>query len=82
MGVYCACNYCCDQLKAEGEVDIFNAVRIIKKNRPALVPNVVSNYLYPMVQNSSNLYKAILLAKMDKKNLLKNSPAIFYNLLA
>jgi hypothetical protein len=42
VGVYCASNYCCDQLKAEGEVDVFNAVRIIKKNRPALVPNVVS----------------------------------------
>lgn len=45
VGVYCACNYCCDQLKAEGEVDIFNAVRIIKKNRPALVPNVME-YIY------------------------------------
>ncbi|XP_062592748.1 receptor-type tyrosine-protein phosphatase epsilon-like isoform X2 [Saccostrea cucullata] len=45
VGVYCACNYCCDQLKAEGEVDIFNAVRIVKKNRPALVPNVME-YIY------------------------------------
>ena len=41
-GVFCASSICCDQLKAEGEVDIFNAVRIIKKNRPELVPNVVS----------------------------------------
>lgn len=41
-GVYCVANICCDQLKAEGEVDVFGAVRVVKKNRPALIPNVVS----------------------------------------
>ncbi|XP_069126271.1 receptor-type tyrosine-protein phosphatase epsilon-like [Argopecten irradians] len=40
-GVYCVTNICLDQLKAEGEVDVFGAVRIVKKNRPDLVPNVV-----------------------------------------
>ncbi|KAJ8305250.1 hypothetical protein KUTeg_015795, partial [Tegillarca granosa] len=45
VGVYCVTNICCDQLKAEGEVDVFNAVRLVKKNRVELVPNVME-YIY------------------------------------
>nr|XP_022317886.1 receptor-type tyrosine-protein phosphatase epsilon-like isoform X2 [Crassostrea virginica] len=70
VGVYCACNYCCDQLKAEGEVDIFNAVRIIKKNRPALVPNVME-YIYCY----SFLVFVIEIMQEDKPKIVITGPA-------
>ncbi|XP_061181738.1 receptor-type tyrosine-protein phosphatase epsilon-like isoform X1 [Saccostrea echinata] len=70
VGVYCACNYCCDQLKAEGEVDIFNAVRIVKKNRPALVPNVVE-YIYCY----SFIVFVIEIMQEDKPKIVITGPA-------
>ena len=45
-GVYCALNICCEQLESEREVDVFNAVRLVKQNRPHLVPTVVSNMFW------------------------------------
>ena len=49
-GLYCALSICCEQLQSEREVDIFNAVRIVKQNRPQLIPTVVCNVkvLYPV----------------------------------
>ncbi|KAL5022618.1 hypothetical protein ScPMuIL_001773 [Solemya velum] len=44
-GVYCVINICCEQLKSEGEVDVFSAVRTVKKNRKELVPNIME-YTY------------------------------------
>ena len=41
-GMYCAISICCDRLKDDREVDIMNAVRVVKKNRPQLVPTLVS----------------------------------------
>ncbi|XP_046355427.2 receptor-type tyrosine-protein phosphatase kappa-like [Haliotis rufescens] len=47
IGIYCGINICSEQLKTDGEVDIFNAVRLIKRNRPQLVPNIDEyRYIY------------------------------------
>ncbi|KAH9498452.1 hypothetical protein Btru_007514 [Bulinus truncatus] len=47
VGLYCAINFCCDQVKAEKEVDVFNAVRLVRKNRPQLIPNLEEyRYIY------------------------------------
>lgn len=49
-GVFCAVSMCVDKLRAEGEVDVFNAVRTVMRNRPQLVENLVSisvGNLYP-----------------------------------
>ncbi|RUS82419.1 hypothetical protein EGW08_009807, partial [Elysia chlorotica] len=40
VGAYCAIAVACDQARVEKEVDVFNAVRLVRKNRPQLVPNV------------------------------------------
>ncbi|GFO03966.1 receptor-type tyrosine-protein phosphatase kappa [Plakobranchus ocellatus] len=40
VGAYCAIAVCCDQVRVEREVDVFNAVRLVRKNRPQLVPNI------------------------------------------
>ena len=47
-GVYCTLSICCEQLESEREVDVFNAVRLVKQNRPQLVPTLVS-MLYPVL---------------------------------
>ncbi|XP_013394760.1 receptor-type tyrosine-protein phosphatase epsilon isoform X4 [Lingula anatina] len=44
-GVFCAISMACEKLKAEGEVDIFKAVKTVKMNRPQLVENLVE-YIY------------------------------------
>ncbi|XP_060594433.1 receptor-type tyrosine-protein phosphatase kappa-like isoform X2 [Ruditapes philippinarum] len=44
-GLYCTLNICCDQIHCEKEVDIFNAVRVVKKNRPQLIPTQ-AEYIY------------------------------------
>ncbi|KAL4236575.1 hypothetical protein ACF0H5_004960 [Mactra antiquata] len=44
-GLYCTLTICCDQLHCESEVDIFNAVRVVKKNRPQLIPTL-AEYIY------------------------------------
>lgn len=41
-GIYCTASIAWDKLKAEGEVDIFTSVKVVKTNRPVLVPNMVS----------------------------------------
>jgi len=45
-GLYCTLNICCDQLHCEQEVDIFNAARIVKKNRPQLIPTMVNTFYF------------------------------------
>ncbi|XP_070194716.1 receptor-type tyrosine-protein phosphatase kappa-like [Littorina saxatilis] len=44
-GIYCAVHICCDQLKTDGEVDILNAVRLVRHNRPQLV-TTIDEYRY------------------------------------
>jgi Protein-tyrosine phosphatase len=41
-GVYCAANACIEQVIQHGEVDIFQAVKTVRRHRPQLVDNMVS----------------------------------------
>lgn len=45
-GVYCAANACIEQVIQHGEVDIFQAVKTVRRQRPQLVENMVSAVLY------------------------------------
>lgn len=40
-GVYCAANACIEQVIQHGEVDIFQAVKTVRRQRPQLVENMV-----------------------------------------
>lgn len=40
-GVYCAANACIEQVIQHGEVDIFQAVKTVRRHRPQLVENMV-----------------------------------------
>lgn len=40
-GVYCAANACIEQVIQYGEVDIFQAVKTVRRHRPQLVENMV-----------------------------------------
>ena len=41
-GVYCAANACIEQVIQHGEVDVFQAVKTVRRHRPQLVENIVS----------------------------------------
>ena len=41
-GVYCAANACIEQVIQHGEVDVFQAVKTVRRHRPQLVQNLVS----------------------------------------
>ena len=41
-GVYCAANACIEQVVQHGEVDVFQAVRTVRRHRPQLVNTMVS----------------------------------------
>ena len=45
-GVFIAVNYIIEKLKLEQEIDIFNAVRHIQKNRPQFVSSKVSTDIW------------------------------------
>ncbi len=40
-GVYCAANACIEQVIQHGEVDIFQAVKTVRRHRPQLIENMV-----------------------------------------
>lgn len=42
-GVYCAANACIEQVIQHGEVDVFQAVHTVRRHRPQLTNNMVSN---------------------------------------
>ncbi|ELT89482.1 hypothetical protein CAPTEDRAFT_136827, partial [Capitella teleta] len=44
-GIYLTASIAWEKLKAEGEIDVFNAVKVVKTNRPALIPNL-AEYIY------------------------------------
>lgn len=44
-GVYCAANACIEQVIQHGEVDIFQAVKTVRRHRPQLVENMVISFL-------------------------------------
>ena len=41
-GVYCAANACIEQVIQHGEVDVFQAVKTVRRHRPQVVENIVS----------------------------------------
>lgn len=41
-GIYCAANACIEQVIQHGEVDVFQAVRTVRRHRPQLIENIVS----------------------------------------
>ena len=43
-GVYCAANACIEQVIQHGEVDVFQAVKTVRRHRPQLVENLVNNF--------------------------------------
>lgn len=47
-GVYCAANACIEQVIQHGEVDVFQAVKTVRRHRPQLIENMVS-YIFPSV---------------------------------
>lgn len=40
-GVYCAANACIEQVIQHGEVDVFQAVKTVRRHRPQLIDNMV-----------------------------------------
>lgn len=44
-GVYCAANACIEQVIQHQEVDIFQAVKTVRRHRPQLIENIVSSNL-------------------------------------
>lgn len=49
-GVYCAANACIEQVIQHGEVDIFQAVRTVRRHRPQLVETITEyKYCYDLV---------------------------------
>ncbi|KAK7864317.1 hypothetical protein R5R35_009570 [Gryllus longicercus] len=49
-GVYCAANACIEQVIQHGEVDIFQAVKTVRRHRPQLVENMTEyKYCYDLV---------------------------------
>ena len=50
VGVYCAANACIEQVVQHEEVDIFHAVRTVRRHRPLLVENVTEyKYCYDLL---------------------------------
>lgn len=52
-GVYCAANACIEQVIQHGEVDIFQAVKTVRRHRPQLIENMVINYLHQLLLHDS-----------------------------
>ncbi|XP_018010387.1 receptor-type tyrosine-protein phosphatase kappa isoform X2 [Hyalella azteca] len=49
-GVYCAANACIEQVVQHGEVDVFQAVRTVRRHRPQLVSSMTEyKYCYDLV---------------------------------
>ncbi len=40
--MYCAANACIEQVIQHGEVDVFQAVKTVRRHRPQVVENIVS----------------------------------------
>ncbi|XP_043192596.1 receptor-type tyrosine-protein phosphatase kappa-like isoform X2 [Amphibalanus amphitrite] len=49
-GVYCAANACIEQVIQHGEVDVFQAVKTVRRHRPQLISNMTEyKYCYDLV---------------------------------
>lgn len=47
VGVYCAANVAIEQVVQHGEVDVFQAVKSVRRHRPHLIENMVSSHNVP-----------------------------------
>lgn len=45
-GVYCAANACIEQVIQHGEVDVFQAVKTVRRHRPQLIENMVKLFTF------------------------------------
>lgn len=54
-GVYCAANACIEQVIQHGEVDVFQAVKTVRRHRPQLIENMVSDQRYTPCQPILNV---------------------------
>lgn len=45
-GIYCSANACIEQVIQHGEVDVFQAVRTVRRHRPQLIENIVSKLIF------------------------------------
>lgn len=61
--MYCAANACIEQVIQHGEVDVFQAVKTVRRHRPQLVENMVrmnedqtrsNNWIYMYLNRISN----------------------------
>ena len=63
VGVYFAANACIEQVIQHGEVDVFQAVKNVRRHRPQLVENLVSflsKCFSNFIHRSDNLYALYL----------------------
>lgn len=69
-GIYCAANACIEQVIQHGEVDIFQAVRTVRRHRPQLIENITEyKYCYDLVLHYVLHYlNKDLKEKEDKRN--------------
>lgn len=64
-GVYCAANACIEQVIQHGEVDVFQAVKTVRRHRPQLVENMV-NILLSCLYGADRVKFRILGSKICK----------------
>ncbi len=55
-GVYCAANACIEQVIQHGEVDVFQAVKTVRRHRPQLVENLVRKSVVEQDFFPKNIY--------------------------
>lgn len=48
VGVYCAASISIEQAIEHEEVDVFTAVKVVRRHRPQLIENIVSINYYPL----------------------------------
>lgn len=70
-GVYCAANACIEQVIQHGEVDVFQAVKTVRRHRPQLINNMVYTTCYLLC------YLSILLILKLYKNSIKKCISIY-----
>ncbi|CAH1965424.1 unnamed protein product [Acanthoscelides obtectus] len=68
-GIYCAANACIEQVIQHGEVDVFQAVRTVRRHRPQLIENITEyKYCYDVVLHYVLHYLQTDLDEMKNKN--------------
>ncbi|KAF4528678.1 hypothetical protein B566_EDAN016571 [Ephemera danica] len=67
-GVYCSANACIEQVIQHGEVDIFQAVKTVRRHRPQLVENMTEyKYCYDLVLHYVLHYLHKVVKEKEKK---------------